>query len=113
MKLKDFKKLLDYNDALDGNLDVVIKVDKPGVCLGPTPCEDVKFAYVGFDFDAGRLIIEPDSDLTTWSCVESFIPGAHDYIIDKSHGIRDDKFSPNDEKDAPFKGGRHDGGDWI
>jgi len=49
--------------ALD-DLDVVIAVKLPYATVGPMPTVDVRSISTGFDWDSGKLIIQPERVLT-------------------------------------------------
>lgn len=48
----------------DRKLDLFVKVFNPGA-LGGTPCVEVKHIDAGFDWDAGKIMIETHTVLTT------------------------------------------------
>ena len=65
MKATELKKILDFalshQTYSDDDFDIVVRVKEPWV--GPTPAIGVKQVHIGFDWDSGRIIFEPNLDL--------------------------------------------------
>lgn len=59
MKVKDFKKLLSYAKDED---KVCVAISEPSI--GGQAVSYVDFAYIGFDWDNGKFIIETRDKLT-------------------------------------------------
>lgn len=68
MKLSDLKKQLDAMYDLwtrrGQDDEIVIRIKLPYATIGGTPYVSVKGMYRGFDWDRGRMYIEPEQELT-------------------------------------------------
>lgn len=63
MKLSEIKKIIDsrLSQYPDSDYEMVIEINEN--TMGPTPNVGVRFAFFGFDWDDGRLIIIPTQPL--------------------------------------------------
>lgn len=68
MKVKAATELLNLLTSHQAHRewDLCIEVFSPGA-IGGTPCVPVKAINAGFDWDAGKIIIEAEADLTVLS----------------------------------------------
>lgn len=73
MELKSAAELLQRMADSSGNqyrdVYLSVRIFKPGT-IGGTPCVPVKQLDQGFDWDAGRVLITPDVELTTLTAEE-------------------------------------------
>lgn len=83
MKVSELKKILEgskYGKAPcydDENVFVLLK--EPS--LGSRSMSLIKSAYFGFDWESGRLILEPTKDLSTKRYKEKILDRAYDLIM--------------------------------
>ena len=61
MKAINLAKLIESRKL--ENIDVVIDTELPYATVGQRPCIGVKYAGMGFDFEAGQFRIEPKEKL--------------------------------------------------
>lgn len=73
MELKSAAELLQRMADSSGNqyrdVQLSVRIFKPGM-IGGTPCVPVKRLDQGFDWDAGKVLITPDVELTTLTAEE-------------------------------------------
>jgi hypothetical protein len=61
MKVRQLKRIL---ERCDDDMDVFISVELPFITCGGTPVAGIKSARIGFDWDSGKIIIEPAEGLS-------------------------------------------------
>lgn len=64
MKFNELKQLIDLYDDFHENPEVVIKIKLPYSTVGAMPTVKVRSVHMGFDWDAGKLIIYPEEEVT-------------------------------------------------
>lgn len=66
MKFSELKRLVDlyHRDGHYEDPEVVIKIKLPHSSVGGTPTVKIKNAQMGFDWDHGKFIFQPEEELT-------------------------------------------------
>jgi len=64
MKFSELKQFVDLYDDFREDPEVVIKIKLPYSTVGAMPTIKVRSVHMGFDWDAGKLIIYPEEELT-------------------------------------------------
>ena len=64
MKFSELKQFIYLYDDFRENPEVVIKIKMPYSTVGAMPTVKVRSVHMGFDWDAGKLIIYPEEELT-------------------------------------------------
>ena len=64
MKFNELKQYIDLYDDFREDPEVVIKIKLPYSTVGAMPTVKVRSVHMGFDWDAGKLIIYPEEELT-------------------------------------------------
>lgn len=66
MKLSELKRLVDlyHRDGHRDDPEVVIQIKLPYSTVGGMPTVKIKNAQMGFDWDNGKFILQPEEDLT-------------------------------------------------
>lgn len=66
MKFSELKQFIDLYDnrVYREDPEVVVKIKLPYSTVGAMPTVKVKSVHMGFDWDAGKLIIYPEEELT-------------------------------------------------
>ena len=83
MKMSEMKAMLD-GPSYGEDPEVVIRVDKPSI--GPLATVPVKSIGIGFDWDNGKLIINPASPLVPKSQKEQLYDDASNFIFNCACG---------------------------
>lgn len=52
-----------YNDRLNSDLDLVIPITLPYTTCGSSPCVNISYINVGFDWNHGKMFLEPEFPL--------------------------------------------------
>ena len=62
--LNELKEIVDYLvDTGHGNSSLGIVIQETGIVLGPTPTIPIQWVSAGFDWDSGRILIQPEISL--------------------------------------------------
>ena len=84
MKLSELKNLIDIWDARrnknnpGSDLDVVISLQVPSI--GSSACSKVRSASFGFDWDAGKLMLHPETPLAPLTKNQAIFDDGFDFI---------------------------------
>ena len=65
MKLSELKRFIDRHNLMEReDPEVVIRIKMPYTTVGASPTVKVKNVQMGFDWDAGKLMLYPEEHLT-------------------------------------------------
>lgn len=66
MKFSELKRLVDlyHRDGHHEDPEVVVQIKLPYSTVGGSPFVKIKNAQMGFDWDSGKFIFQPEEDLT-------------------------------------------------